>query len=125
MHAAAFARLERVHAGGVRGLVAAHGLAETFAVLTTLPHRPRITPVAARDVLRVSVLSRFRVVSLSARDYQAVIDRVAQAGLSGGVLYDALAMRAAAKARASHVLTFNRRDFDRLSPIFSVAVESP
>jgi hypothetical protein len=34
-------------------------------------------------------------------------------------------MRAAAKARASHVLTLNRRDFDRLSPIFRVAVESP
>jgi predicted nucleic acid-binding protein len=86
MHAAAFARLERVHAGKLRGLVAAHGLAETFAVLTTLPHRPRITPAAARDVLRVSVLSRFRIVSLAARDYQAVIDAVAGAGLSGGIL---------------------------------------
>ena len=38
---------------------------------------------------------------------------------------DALAMRAAAKARVSHVLTFDRRDFDRLSPLFDVAVESP
>ena len=71
------------------------------------------------------MLSRFRVVSHSAREYQAVIDRIAQAGLSGGVLCDALAMRAAAKARASHVRTFNRRGFDRLSPIFGVAVESP
>jgi hypothetical protein len=34
-------------------------------------------------------------------------------------------MRAAAKAGASSVLTFNRRDFDRLSPIFDVNVESP
>ena len=42
-----------------------------------------------------------------------------------GALYDALAMRAAAKARASNVLTLNRRDFDRLSPIFGVPVESP
>ncbi len=81
----------------MRGLVAALGVAETFALLTTLPHRPRITPVAARDVLQASVLSRFRVVSRSARDTQAVIDRVAKAGRSGGVIYDALAMRAATR----------------------------
>jgi len=123
-HGAAFPWIRRVQARQIQGAVAAHSLAETFAVLTTLPHQPRITPAAALRLIRVS-LRRFRVVPLGARDYMTVVRRLADAGLGGGIIYDALAARAAAKIRAERILTLNRRDFERLEAIFGVRVASP
>ena len=123
-HGVAFPWIRRVQAGRLRGAVAAHSLAETYSALTTLPHQPRITPAAALRLIRESV-RRFHVVSLGARDYLIVVRTLADAGLGGGIIYDALAARAAAKTRAERMLTLNRRDFDRLEAIFGVRVATP
>jgi predicted nucleic acid-binding protein len=124
-HAVAFPWLRRAHSGAVQGLVCAHGLAETFAVLTTLPHLPRIPPEAARQVIRESVEAKLRVVPLGAADYSQVLRRLAGAGLSAGIVYDALAARAAEKRGAERIVTLNRRDFDRVAPLFGVGVTAP
>jgi len=123
-HGAAFPWLRRAHAGQVRGVVASHSLAETYAVLTTLPHQPRITPAATRRLIQ-ALVHGFRLVSLGARDYRAVVRALAEAGLVGGIIYDALAARAAVKARADRILTLNPRDFERLKPVFGVDVAAP
>jgi predicted nucleic acid-binding protein len=123
-HSAAFPWIRRVQARQLEGAVAAHSLAETFSVLTTLPHQPRITPAAGLRLIQVSLL-RFRVVPLGARDYLSVVGTLADAGLAGGIIYDALAARAAAKIHAERILTLNRRDFERLEGIFGVRVVSP
>ena len=123
-HGVAFPWIRRVQAGRLRGAVAAHALAETYSVLTTLPHQPRITPAAGLRLIRES-LRRFRVVSLGARDYLIVIRILAEAGLGGGIIYDALAARAAAKTRAERLLTLNRPHFDRLEAVFGVRIASP
>ena len=54
-----------------------------------------------------------------------VVRTLADGGLAGGIIYDALAARAAAKTRAERILTLNRRDFDRLEAIFGVRVATP
>ncbi len=54
--------------------------------------------------------------SLSASDYIVLIKRMANLGLSGGVMYDALITRAAEKSGADKVLTFNLDDFKRVWP---------
>ena len=123
-HGAAFPWIQRVQAGRLRGAVAAHSLAETYSVLTTLPHQPRITPAASLRLIRESLL-RFHVVALGARDYLTVVRTLADAGLAGGIIYDALAARAAAKTHAKRILTLNQRDFDRLEAIFDVQATSP
>ena len=41
---------------------------------------------------------------------------MSELGLSGGVVYDALAARVAARARAEKLLTLNPRDFRRVWP---------
>ena len=56
------------------------------------------------------------VVALSKSDYVAVLDTMSELGLSGGVIYDALAARVAARARAEKLLTLNPRDFRRVWP---------
>ena len=95
--------------------VAGHALAELYAVLTTLPVSPRITPEQAQKLVRTTVTSRMEVVVLDADDYEAVIARLTELGFTGGVVYHALHLRAAEKSGAESLVTFNRRDFDRLA----------
>jgi len=48
-----------------------------------------------------------KVSPLSTSDYSSVIKQMAELGLSGGVIYDALIARVAQKSRVDHILTFN------------------
>lgn len=102
------------------GAVAGHALAEIYAVLTTLPVTPRITPEQAHKLIRHTIVSRLEVVALDGEDYETVIERLTELGLTGGVVYDALHLRAAEKVGAERLVTFNRRDFDRLAAGTSV-----
>lgn len=124
-HGRAFPWLKRVAAGEVAGLVATHSLAELYAVLTSLPVRPRISPGAARRLIRETVESSFQVVQLTARDYRDVLDSVAELGLAGGVVYDALAARIAEKAGVDQLLTFNPSDFRRSWPRGGHVIQEP
>lgn len=99
-----------------------HAVAESFAVLTTLPLSPRITPGQARRLLRHNVTERMELVALDGSDYEAVVDRMTDLGLSGGVVHDALHVRAAEKAGATRLVTFNRRDFERFSGATNVEI---
>jgi predicted nucleic acid-binding protein len=123
-HRAAFPWLRRVAAGEMQGAVAAHTVAETYAVLSTLPHRPRITPAASLQLIRAN-LSRFRIVALGVRDYELVVRMLAEASLAGEIVYDALIARAAAKGGAKRIVTLNTRDFERLEPLFGVKATAP
>jgi len=117
--------LQRGRAGKLDFLVAAHTLAELFAVLSSYPARPRLSPAIAARLVRENVLAGARVVALSASDYGTVIGRMAEQSLAGGIVYDALVARAAAKAGADRLLTLNPRDFLRAWPEGSAVIASP
>jgi len=104
-HTQALPRLQRVKDGTDTGLVAAHSVAELYAVLTTLPVHPRISPVIAQQLIRSNVLDVFEVVSLSDEDYAAVVDRLSALGIIGGATYDALILQAASKANVDQIVT--------------------
>jgi len=95
-------------------VIAGHTLAELYAVLTTLPIRPKITPGIAGHLIRSDVEALAKMVSLSPSEYSAVVRRMVDLGLSGGVIYDAIVVKAANKSEADHVLTFNIDDFRRV-----------
>ena len=59
-HARALPWLQRVQDGTETGLVAAHSLAELYAILTTLPVQPHIPPTVARQLIQHNVLNKFR-----------------------------------------------------------------
>jgi predicted nucleic acid-binding protein len=82
-HLRALPWLRRVRNGRDVGIVAAHSIAEAYSVLTTLPHRPRITPSIAERVIGENLLSKLQISALSGRDYATVVGRLAKAGLSG------------------------------------------
>ena len=96
--------------------VAAHSLAEVYAVLTRLPVSPRISGGMARRIIRENICAEAKVVSLGVRDHDAVLDRMADLGLTGGTIYDAIIVQSALKANADRLLTLNGRDFRRVWP---------
>ena len=124
-HAAAMEAARGVLSGKHEGLVCAHGLAETYAVLTTLPIRPRISPDAARRLVVENILGRFETVALTAREYERLLEGLADEGISGGATYDAIQCACARKARATRVYTFNVAHFRRVAPDLASRVVAP
>lgn len=116
MHSHAFPWLKRAKVKEFEILVASHTLAELYAVLTTLPISPKITPGMAHQMIHHNIETISKIVSLSPSDYISVIKRMADLGLSGGIIYDALIVKVAQKSKVDHLLTFNEDDFKRLLP---------
>ncbi len=110
-HDRALAWLERARRGALEFLVAAHSLAELYAVLSAYPTRPRISPAVAARLVRENVVAAAKLVTLTAADYTKVVSRLAERSLAGGVVYDGLIAHAAIKAKADRIVTLNPRDF--------------
>jgi predicted nucleic acid-binding protein len=108
--------LKKARAQEFELIVSAHTLVELFAVLTTLPVSPRITPGLAWRLIHESVEPISSVVSLSISDYFSTIKHLSELAVPGAVIYDALILRAAQKTKADRVLTFNVKDFKRVWP---------
>lgn len=124
-HARAFPWLRRALHEEVELLVSAHSLAELYAVLSTLPVRPRISPDMARRMIRTDIEAVGTIVALREKDYRHVLDHMSELGLSGGVIYDALTARAANKARVDRLLTLNPSDFHRAWPLGNSTIAEP
>lgn len=106
-------------------IVSSHTLAELYAVLTTLPVSPRITPDAAWSLIQENILGNAEIPALSASDYKAVLRKLKEGGFSGGIVYDALVCSAAIKARAETLLTLNGADFRRLPTVGGLNIVEP
>jgi predicted nucleic acid-binding protein len=116
LHSRAFPWFKRAKSKEFEILVASHTLAELYAVLTTLPISPKITPGMARQLIFTNIEITGKTVSLSSSDYISVIKQMGDLGLSGGVIYDALIAKAAQKSKADRLITFNVDDFKRVWP---------
>ncbi len=115
-HAQAFPLLERVQSGKDEGFLSAHSLAEMYAVLTRLPAPYRHTPEQALLSIEENILKHFKATALTPGEYAALIRESALAGLQGGVVYDALILKSAAKAGVERVFTFNLKHFQAVAP---------
>lgn len=103
----------------------AHSLAELYSSLTATP-----TPAMRRvqDVLvGVEETARlFKPVSLTTSDYLWTIRHVAAAGGRSGLIYDALILKCAEKARVSAIYTLNVAHFMRIAwPAVSPLIRAP
>jgi predicted nucleic acid-binding protein len=67
-------------------------------------------------MVRVLMESTATLIALTVQDYVAAIKNVSQLGLAGGVIYDALVVQAAQKAKVDKLLTFNTDHFLRVWP---------
>lgn len=124
-HGPGLSWLKRAKAKEFELFVSSHTLAELFAVLSTLPVSPRISPALAWRLIHENIEPVAAVVSLSTSDYLAVLRRMRDLGISGGAIYDALILRAAQKSRVDRVITFNVNEFRRLWPEGEALISAP
>ena len=115
-HAKAFPLLQRVQNGKDEGFVAAHSLAEMYAILTKLPPPYRHSPEQALLSIEENVLKHFKISSLAGSDYAALIREAAVAGIQGGTIYDALLLKSAEKANPDRIYTLNLKHFLAVAP---------
>jgi predicted nucleic acid-binding protein len=118
MHLRALPWLQQVKAEKTMDnfFVAGHTLAELYAVLTTLPVKPKISPLTARRLIHDNIEASAKIVSLSPSDYRDTVKQMSELGLTGGIIYDALIAKAAQKSKVDYLLTFNFDDFIRVWP---------
>lgn len=124
-HERAINRFHRALGGEYQMLTSAHNLAEVYSVLTTLPLSPRMAPASAARIIRENMEQHVEIVDVTAADYLEVVHHLGDAGLAGGIVYDALACHAAIQAGATLILTFNPKDFRRLWPDAHIRIEEP
>ena len=115
-HNQAFLWLKRAISGEFDMIVASHTIAELYAVLTSIPVSPKITPSLALRLICENIETRAEIISLTSSDYIDTIRFVGSLGLTGGVMYDAIIVKAALKAEVDKILTFNINHFKRIYP---------
>ena len=114
MHGRAFPWLKQAKEKQFELVVASHTLAELYAVLSTLPLKPRISSSVAWRLIKENIESTSRVISLTPAEYSSTIKSMSEMGLIGGTIYDALIAKVAQKAKVERLLTLNINQFRRV-----------
>lgn len=115
--------LENGHRDDIEACVSTHTLAELFAVLTRFLQK-NISTRAAHDIIE-GLRTRLTVIDLTEDDYVWVLEQLTALNLTAAVVYDALHARAALKADATTLYTFNVKDFTRLGDAVAGLVVNP
>lgn len=123
-HRPAAAAMDAAFESGASVLVPIPALFEAWAVMTRLPNPYRLAHPVAGEMLVRTFRGRCRLVGLGEAEAWQLMDRLEQGGWIGKLSYDAQVLMCAAAGGADELLTFNRRDFDRLTG-FGVAIVDP
>jgi predicted nucleic acid-binding protein len=82
----------------------AHALLEAYSVMTQLPAPFRVPPAKAFALLEELTRGRVTLAQLSPDDTWRLLDRLAEAEITGGAVYDAAIANAAHRAGAQQIL---------------------
>ena len=115
-HEIAFPWLKQAKTNAFELVIAGHTLAELYAVLSTLPIKPRISPAVAWRLINENIEAVSKIISLTSAEYSAILKRLSASGLTGGIVYDAIIAKVAQKAGVKRLLTFNGDHFKRVWP---------
>ena len=125
MHQRAFPWLKQAKEKDFELIVAGHTVAELYAVLSTLPTKPRILPAVAWRLIHENIEAVGKIVSLTAAEYSSTIKKISERGLIGGITYDALIAKVAEKSKVEQLLTLNSDHFKRVWPEGEKIIVSP
>ena len=114
VHERAFPWLKQARENKFELVVASHTLAELYAVLSTLPLKPKISPSVAWRLINENIVSISKILSLTPAEYSSTIKSLSEMGLIGGTIYDALIAKVAQKANVERLLTLNVDHFRRV-----------
>lgn len=116
LHQRAFPWLKQAKAKEFDLVVAGHTMAELYAVLSTLPIKPKISPAVAWKLIHENIEAIGKIVLLTPAEYTSAIKQLSELGLAGGVTYDALIAKVAKKTKVERLLTLNVDHFRRVWP---------
>ncbi len=102
----------------------AHCVTEVFSVMTRLPLRYRISPLAGFRLVE-QTRDLIQIADLEPAETVRAIEDFATRGLDGGMIYDALIVACARKMRAATVYTLNKRHFDLVAPDLAAIIRRP
>jgi len=92
--------------------------------MTRLPVRPAIPPEQALLFVG-NIYDRFAVVARHAEEYFHTIRGLAEQGLGRSLVYEALIVRCARKAKADALFTWDVADFQRMAPELADRIRTP
>jgi predicted nucleic acid-binding protein len=99
-------------------------MAEVFAVLSSLPLKPPISPDQA-GLFVVEVYKHLTLISLDEDEYFETIQDASERGIAGGRVYDALLLRCARKCKAEIIYTWNLKHFRAIVPDLAKRIQAP
>jgi predicted nucleic acid-binding protein len=102
----------------------AHSLAEFYSVLTRLPVPLRMRAEQVWLLLE-DVHERVTPVALTSSEHFRELKRIAEMGIQGGRVYDALLIACARKQGAERIYTLNLRHFRSLAPDLADRIVTP
>ena len=120
-HDVASARVTRFAHGG--GACAAHSLAEVFNTLTRSSAYG--IPPADASVIVKHAATTYRLITLTGTETAKVIEEAARDGLAGPIIFDALLIACARKAKARFIYTGNVRHFRLIAPDLASRIVNP
>ena len=104
--------------------VSSHTIFEIYSVLTSAPFKPRITPIIAKQLIENNINNIAKIIYLTDEDCFKIINKMSNSNFSGGIIYDAIIVECAVKAKADGILTLNSKDFLRLTEGISIKVST-
>lgn len=113
MHKRALDLLVHASDKGIKLMTCSHTLAELYSVLTKLPDPYRLSPQDAHKMITRNVIEKAELENLDTSDYTKAIYYCASNNIVSGGIYDGLHAVAAQKAKASTLVTGNKKDFVR------------
>lgn len=102
-----------------------HTLMEIYAVLTSLPIRPKIGSELALRIIKKDIMEIFVKINYSSEDYESILQILSKNNITGGSTYDGLIFFALKKSGAHYFVTLNKKDFLRISPQDSNRIIEP
>jgi predicted nucleic acid-binding protein len=103
-------------------IVSSHTILEIYSVLTGAPFKPKITPIIAKQLIENNVKNIAKTIYLTDEDAFKIVDKMFDSNFSGGLIYDAIVVECALKAKVDEILTLNSKDFLRLTDKISIKV---
>lgn len=124
-HQLALKWLDHVWFHKLEGYLSTHGMAEIYGVLTRLPRKPVILPAFCEDYILNKILSKFHAIDLSTKDYRDCIKNAVKNYFTGGLIYDALHVRAALKKKLDGIVTLDLKHYEQLTKDTDLKIIDP
>jgi predicted nucleic acid-binding protein len=101
-----------------------HSLAEFYSVLTRLPQPLRVRAEHAGLLLQ-DIRKRVTPIALTVSENLQELQRLVEAGITGGHAYDALLLACARKSHSERIYTLNLKHFRMLAPDLANKIIAP